>query len=382
MRKKRILSLFTAAVVALCLAGCQSNAVDTGQAEQTNGESLQSTTISEQTEQINNANEISKTSVSQAESKIIESKAENAEIETVVIHNKEYPIDTESLEINGHWQQSDYSEITKLKNLKHLRIYAYDKYVNIDIDFLKEMHIESLEISNIKFYDDEECNIERLSELPYLKVLKVTGDMYNIGAPNFSGIDKLENLQELYIYNWDDMHNAVNIDPEGIKRSKIEKLGLCALKFSDNEYWGLDNLKYMTNLTDLLVEQYWKLENWDFLNEMTNLNTLSLDICRISDISFINYMTSLENVTMSNTNIKDFYVLNANNTVKYFYFGECLALTSEKDHYDFRGLSKLSGVKYLRLYDSYFKDHMDEFEEQYEFLTQALPDCEINWEVF
>lgn len=381
MRKRRIFSVIVVCAAAFCLVGCQKD-TNVGQSEQTSGESQQTTTVSEQAELTNEVTETPETTVSQTETEVTEAKAENAEIETVVIQNKEYPIDTESLDIHGYIKQSDFSEITKLKNLKDLEIRNFDNYTNLNIDFLKEMHIESLEISNIKFYDDEECYIERLSELPDLKVLTVSGDMFNIGVPNFSGIDKLENLQELYIYNWNDIHNAVNIDSEDIKNLKIEKLGLCAVKFSDNEYWGLDNLKYLSNLIDLSFEQYWELENWSFLNEMTNLKKLSLDVCRVSDISFINYMTSLENITMIDTAIKDFYVLNENDSIEYFYFGECLSLKSEKDNFDFRGLSKLSGVKYLRLYDSYFKEHMDEFEEQYELLCQTLPDCDINWEVF
>ncbi|MCH5194481.1 MAG: hypothetical protein J1F11_11000 [Oscillospiraceae bacterium] len=48
MKKRYILSFFTAIAMAFCLAGCQSNAVGTVQTEQTNGENQNIITVAEQ----------------------------------------------------------------------------------------------------------------------------------------------------------------------------------------------------------------------------------------------------------------------------------------------------------------------------------------------
>lgn len=123
-----------------------------------------------------------------------------------------------------------------------------------------------------------------------------------------------------------------------------------------------DWLTEINSLKKLKIE--WCELNWEFLHDLSQVETLILYRCDITELDFINDMKALSELSLTNIGIEKFEITEENNSVK--------KLTlSENAFTDISGIAKLRSLEYL-----YFSETND-LENQIEELEKSLPACEI-----
>lgn len=202
-------------------------------------------------------------------------------------------------------------------------------------------------------------------------IVTLKGDFYN-DPISLSELSELTKMKELNILNYNEGGAAANIDFSELENLNIESITLNGVKFSDDDTLGFDNLKKIKNLKKISFVNCWEVNSWEFLNEFTSIESISFEVCNINNADFINHMSSLETVELNHTEIRSFDNLQDNTSVKY------LNCTENKIE-DIRGLKHLTELKSLFISEAYYNDRNDEFLQQYQELTQSLPNCDIEY---
>lgn len=123
-----------------------------------------------------------------------------------------------------------------------------------------------------------------------------------------------------------------------------------------------DWLTEINSLKKLKIE--WCELNWEFLHDLSQVETLILYRCDITELNFINDMKSLSELSLTNIGIEKFEIEEENNSVK--------RLTlSENAFTDISGIAKLRSLEYL------YVSETNDLENQIEKLEKSLPACEI-----
>ena len=240
--------------------------------------------------------------------------------------------DAKRLKINWRSFISDVNHMTNLKCL-HIdtatndHVSTYDDYFIIKLTKLEELYIGNCEITSLNHLTnltklsvrycginndgiknltnirelciDDNANIENLNHMTDLKLLTLIGTN-NIGD---EGIEKLTNLEELYVSNSDVslitnlnhmtnlkiLHACREIDDSSIKNLRLEELYINCNK-------NITNLNHMTTLKKLCAIGDCGIDN----NSIKNLVDLEeFDADGNENITNINFMTNLKVLSAS-----------------------------------------------------------------------------------
>lgn len=123
-----------------------------------------------------------------------------------------------------------------------------------------------------------------------------------------------------------------------------------------------DWLTEINSLKKLNIE--WCKLNWEFLHNLSQVETLILYRCDITELDFINDMKSLSELSLTNIGIEKFEIEGENNSVK--------RLTLRENAFtDISGIDKLRNLEYL------YVSETNDLENQIKELEKSLPACEI-----
>ncbi len=206
----------------------------------------------------------------------------------------EYYGDSNPLNLNGISQVVDLKDLT----LEHNFIRNLSPLANLT------------DLTNLNLYDNEVSDLAPLSGLTKLKVLKLTTNEISSLAP-LSGLINLEDL-DLYLndnQNW-------NIDSLS-NLTKLKKLDIAGSSYFN--YTHIDNIDGLSAMTDMeyLKLSYNKIIDVSSLSNMTKLKDLDLDNNKVVDINALSNLTNLLSLDLRNNLIESTNPLIALTSINY-----------------------------------------------------------------
>lgn len=183
--------------------------------------------------------------------------------ETVTIAGKEFPIDSENIEILLTNDSEPITDISEIKNLKNL---------------------SSLTIRNIS--DGGSRAVDGLSELAGLETItnvSITASLADTSDINV--LETLPNLKSLTLFGIN------NYEDFGFDLPSLEYLYLA-------ETFDLSRIKHLTNLNELGLEYNFS-DDLSPVESLTNLRSLSITECGFSDYSCILKLNGLNKLFIS-----------------------------------------------------------------------------------
>lgn len=205
----------------------------------------------------------------------------------------------------------------------------FDKYK--DLSFLNECpNIESLSIENHHIKDISYIyNLKKLHTFgidePYIAIdferLKGLKSLHLTWHKKVQGLNNLENLKELYIWNYvpasrdfTEISNLINLEDLVITQAKIDSLnGISNLKRLKNLQLNLsrlltdiDDVALVTSLETLEIEGCKNIKDFTMLSNLKQLKVLDLFKCgEIQSIKFVEELSNLKVFSFYNTNVID-----------------------------------------------------------------------------
>lgn len=178
---------------------------------------------------------------------------------------------------------------------------------------------------------------------------------------DLENLKNYSNLKRLNISAYDD--NEVGIPIKLINCESITELnGLEEITLNIVEFDGT----WLSEVNSLKkLDIYWCELNWDFLHDLSQVETLILCRCDITELDFINDMKSLSELFLTNIGIEKFEIAEENHSLKRL-------MLSENAFTDISGIVKLCNLEYL------YVSETNDFEYQMKELKKNLPTCEIN----
>ena len=207
--------------------------------------------------------------------------------------------------------------------------------------------------SDVYPLDSEEINIS----------IDMSINIYGESKYSYIDLENLKNyphLKRLSISTYNDAAVTIPIELINCESTAdlncLEEITLGIVSFDG------DWLTKINSLKKLNIE--WCELNWEFLHNLSQVETLILYRCDITELDFINDMKSLSELSLTNIGIERFEIEEENNSVK--------RLTLRENAFtDISGIVKLCNLEYL------YVSETNDFEDQMRELEKSLPTCEM-----
>ena len=227
----------------------------------------------------------------------------------------------------GNSQISDISPISKLKNLKTLRLPG--KLTDL-APLSNLINLES--VSNIAKGSD----LSALSGLKNLNELSLSAD----GFTDLSVLKNFKSLNKLHVYAYDGIdlgplnslvgYEEIYINPEqNVDLAPLSGLANLTLDFSSSELSEPPDLSDLANLKRLDLS-YNNILNIGRIENLNGLRSLNLESNKVSDLTPISNLKNLEQLTLWNNNISDLSPLFVLTNLKEIYLLYNPITTSQK----------------------------------------------------
>ncbi|MDO4814366.1 MAG: internalin [Gemella sp.] len=219
----------------------------------------------------------------------------------------------EDLNVNNN-KIKDARVIAELKNLKKLAI-AKNNISNLD--FLKDIHLEELDISSngiLKNYLDTELNVDKLRSIKLSRV----------GVENLNFLKEAKNLESIFAEE-----NQID-DLSGVQN--LSKLKI--LYVDKNNILDISPLKNLKNLSEFSAEKN-NITDLSALAGKEKLHRIQLnDNTSLKDIGTLSSMKNLASLSLKSSLVEDLLPLKE---LKYIYYIEVTgAKVSEKNQNEFK----------------------------------------------
>lgn len=212
----------------------------------------------------------------------------------------EYAINLESLRFSIEYPQQnsqtiDISQLAQLTKLKSLYLYGNTEDVSV-ISNLK--NLECLELS-VSYYNPENINvIENLTNLKYLY----------LSGGNIKSLDIVKNLTKLECLSIrGNLHDLEDLTPIN-NLTTLKTLNIYRYEgYTNNQDKILDYsiLNNITNLETLSIRDIYSQFDIDNIEEIKTLKNLNLEVNEIINLNEIAKHTTLESLTLQGCKIKD-----------------------------------------------------------------------------